>query len=175
MRIILITGVYPGAQTGGAEVQTMLLAQGLVERGHQVLFLATESGVERHFVSDEGIIVQELPGEASTCIRTGYLLRSPADRTRTHQWHLCAVGSSSGIHFSQPYGSVAHIAGRDMAGDGQLLAYHSSLVSLELFPLDTAVSSSPLQYRGIGHQDAALDSQRADPYDLQCCAARAAR
>ena len=66
MRIILITGVYPGAQTGGAEVQTMLLAQGLVERGHQVLFLATESGAERHFVSDEGIIVQELPGSAVT-------------------------------------------------------------------------------------------------------------
>lgn len=64
MRIVLITGVYPGVRTGGAEVQTALLGKGLAARGHEVLYLAVEAEEERRFTTEDGVQVQELPGWA---------------------------------------------------------------------------------------------------------------
>ncbi len=43
MRVVVVTGSYPHEKMGGAEYQTMLLARGLMRRGHQVLFLASHT------------------------------------------------------------------------------------------------------------------------------------
>ena len=61
MRIITATGFYPAERAGGAEHQTLLLAQGLAKSGLDVVFLATNSGKEREFKVGR-IIVREIPG-----------------------------------------------------------------------------------------------------------------
>ena len=61
MRAMLVTGFYPGERMGGAEYQTSLLAQGLVARGHEVVFLATNTGKE-DITEANGITVWEIPG-----------------------------------------------------------------------------------------------------------------
>lgn len=61
MRVMLVTGFYPGEKMGGAEYQTMLLAQGLARKGHKVIFLATSTGREN--VADiDGVTIWEVPG-----------------------------------------------------------------------------------------------------------------
>src|SRR5689334_17906450 len=61
MQVIVITGFYPAEQMGGAEYQTLLLAQGLVARGHDVIFLATNTRESGRF-EQRGITVLKLPG-----------------------------------------------------------------------------------------------------------------
>jgi len=65
MRAMLVTGFYPGERMGGAEYQTALLAQGLVARGHEVVFLATDTGKE-DVTEVDGITVREIPGWRTT-------------------------------------------------------------------------------------------------------------
>lgn len=65
MRILLITGSYPTKQMGGAEYQTALLGQGLVERGHTVGYLATNAGALSHNAIN-GMEVWEIPGYVQT-------------------------------------------------------------------------------------------------------------
>ncbi|MFC2036524.1 glycosyltransferase family 4 protein [Chloroflexota bacterium] len=43
MRVVVATGYYPPERMGGAEYQTLIMAQGLVELGHDVTFLATDT------------------------------------------------------------------------------------------------------------------------------------
>ena len=67
MRIVLITSVYPGARTGGAEYQTSILGKELAARGHDVMFLAIESYLAKESSQtgdywDDGIRVREVPG-----------------------------------------------------------------------------------------------------------------
>jgi glycosyltransferase involved in cell wall biosynthesis len=61
MRVMLATGFYPGARMGGAEHQTMLLGRGLLDRGHEVVFLGTDAGSEGKEQVD-GIQLWNLPG-----------------------------------------------------------------------------------------------------------------
>jgi glycosyltransferase involved in cell wall biosynthesis len=46
MRILLITGSYPTDLMGGAEMQTLVLANGLIEYGYDVTFLASDADEE---------------------------------------------------------------------------------------------------------------------------------
>ena len=46
MRILLITETYPMDLIGGAEIQTLILARGLIECGHDVTFLAADADIE---------------------------------------------------------------------------------------------------------------------------------
>lgn len=61
MRVMLVTGFYPGNKMGGAEYQTALLGKGLVNRGHEVIFLAIRAEREATIERD-GIKIVELPG-----------------------------------------------------------------------------------------------------------------
>ncbi len=61
MRIVLITGFYPGAKMGGAEYQTALLARGLTKLGHEAIFIAVRAPQEATF-EHEGVQVHELTG-----------------------------------------------------------------------------------------------------------------
>ena len=61
MRVMLVTGYYPGARVGGAEYQTSLLAQGLSARGHEVTFLA--AAADQDSVAEEnGFTIRQIPG-----------------------------------------------------------------------------------------------------------------
>lgn len=61
MHVMLVTGFFPGKKMGGAEYQTMLMAQGLLAMGHEVTFLGIKSG--REFTGEvEGVPVWEIPG-----------------------------------------------------------------------------------------------------------------
>ena len=46
MRILLITETYPMDLMGGAEIQTLILARGLIECGYDVTFLAADANIE---------------------------------------------------------------------------------------------------------------------------------
>jgi glycosyltransferase involved in cell wall biosynthesis len=46
MHVLLITSSYPMELIGGAELQTLILANGLAEYGHDVTFLAADTNVE---------------------------------------------------------------------------------------------------------------------------------
>lgn len=61
MRVLVATGFYPGKKMGGAEYQTSLIAQGLVDRGHEAGFLATGAGVTNQS-QVEGVALWEIPG-----------------------------------------------------------------------------------------------------------------
>ena len=61
MRVMVVTGFYPGARMGGAEYQTALLAQGLAARGHEVAFLATSTGQSKTYAQD-GVQIWEVSG-----------------------------------------------------------------------------------------------------------------
>lgn len=50
MRVLLVTGFYPGERMGGAEYQCSLIAQGLSKLGHTAGFLGTSAGHERFMV-----------------------------------------------------------------------------------------------------------------------------
>jgi len=65
MHIMLVTGFYPGRKMGGAEYQTALLGKGLVEKGHDVTFVAVRAEKEGTFEVD-GIKVVEIPGWRKT-------------------------------------------------------------------------------------------------------------
>lgn len=61
MRITVVTGSYPKERMGGAEYQTLLIAQGLADLSHDVVFLATKSDEGGEF--EEGkIAVLKIPG-----------------------------------------------------------------------------------------------------------------
>lgn len=49
MRIAIVTGSYPLDRIGGAEYQSLLIAHGLADLGHDVVFLATNSDEEGEF------------------------------------------------------------------------------------------------------------------------------
>jgi glycosyltransferase involved in cell wall biosynthesis len=49
MRIALVTAFYPGERMGGSEYQTLLIAEGLAELGHDVVFLGTDAAKEGEF------------------------------------------------------------------------------------------------------------------------------
>jgi glycosyltransferase involved in cell wall biosynthesis len=61
MRVALATAFYPGRRMGGSEYQTLLIAEGLAERGHDVVFLATDAAGEEEFSTD-GLRVIEVRG-----------------------------------------------------------------------------------------------------------------
>jgi glycosyltransferase involved in cell wall biosynthesis len=88
MRAMLVTGFYPGERMGGAEYQTSLLAQGLVTRGHEVVFLATDAGRESTTEVD-GITLWETPGWR----RTGWAehRRQVAQAIRETKPDICYV------------------------------------------------------------------------------------
>jgi glycosyltransferase involved in cell wall biosynthesis len=65
MRVMLVTGFYPGEKMGGAEYQTMLLAKGLAARGHEVVFLGVSAGRKRKKTVD-GVSIWEIPGWRKT-------------------------------------------------------------------------------------------------------------
>jgi glycosyltransferase involved in cell wall biosynthesis len=61
MRFILIAAFHPAEKIGGAEYQTLLIAQGLAALGHDVIFLATDSTKEEVFEAGT-ITVKKVPG-----------------------------------------------------------------------------------------------------------------
>lgn len=61
MRIITATWFYPSERMGGAEQQTLLLAHGLANLGHDVIFLGANSGEEGEF-TDGDVKVVKVPG-----------------------------------------------------------------------------------------------------------------
>ncbi len=61
MRVMVVTGFYPGVRMGGAELQTAFLASGLAERGHQAVFVATRAGTDRHYQVGK-VDVEEVAG-----------------------------------------------------------------------------------------------------------------
>lgn len=65
MRAVVVTGFDPSVRMGGAEYQSFLIAQGLVEAGHEVFFLATDAGTQKTY-DREGVTVKTLPGWRET-------------------------------------------------------------------------------------------------------------
>lgn len=61
MRITVVTGFYPAEKMGGAEYQTLLLAQGLADLGYEVVYLATHADEEGEFKVGN-ITVLTIPG-----------------------------------------------------------------------------------------------------------------
>lgn len=61
MRITVVTYFYPAERMGGAEYQTLLIAQGLAGLGHDVVFLSTDSDEEGEFEAGK-ITVLKIPG-----------------------------------------------------------------------------------------------------------------
>lgn len=61
MRIVTATAFHPSEKMGGAEHQTLLLARGLAELGHEVVFLATKSDQKDEF-SKGKITILNTPG-----------------------------------------------------------------------------------------------------------------
>lgn len=61
MRVTVVIGFHPAEKMGGAEYQTLLIAQGLASLGHDVVFLATNSGEEAKFEAGR-ITVLKVPG-----------------------------------------------------------------------------------------------------------------
>jgi hypothetical protein len=61
MRTALVTGLYPAEKMGGVEYRTLLMAQGLAELGHDVVFLAASSHEERKSKAGK-TTVAKLPG-----------------------------------------------------------------------------------------------------------------
>lgn len=61
MRIAAFTGYHPMEKMGGAEYQTLLIAQGLADLGHDIVFLATDSDEEGEFEAGK-ITVLKIPG-----------------------------------------------------------------------------------------------------------------
>jgi len=65
VRAMLVTGSYAGKKMGGAEYQTLLLAQGLSKLGHDVAFLATNAGEEETFEAGKFTVIR-IPGWRTT-------------------------------------------------------------------------------------------------------------
>lgn len=61
MRVMVVTGFYPGTRMGGAEYQTALLAQGLAARGHPTVFVATRADMDRTYCIGD-VDVEEVSG-----------------------------------------------------------------------------------------------------------------
>lgn len=61
MRLMCVTATYPRERIGGAEYQTLLLAEGLARRGHEVTFLAADGDGVDEFARD-GVHVVKVPG-----------------------------------------------------------------------------------------------------------------
>lgn len=61
MRVVTATGFHPTEKMGGAEHQTFLLARGLAELGHEVVFLTTNSDQEGKYTTGR-ITVIKTPG-----------------------------------------------------------------------------------------------------------------
>ena len=69
MRVTLATAFYPGERMGGSEYQTLLIAEGPADLGHEVIFLVTDAAKEGETKTNE-LRVMEAPGWRSVGWRT---------------------------------------------------------------------------------------------------------
>lgn len=69
MRVMVVTGFYPGVRMGGAELQTAFLANGLAEHGHPTVFVATRAGADRTYRAGK-VDVEEVAGLRTTGLKT---------------------------------------------------------------------------------------------------------
>jgi len=140
MRITLAAAFFPGDRMGGSEYQTMLIAEGLADLGHDVAYLATDASQEREFSAGK-FRVMEIPGWRSVDWKPHQVLVTQALR-HTHP-DICYVRVFEGLASIVPWCKQAGVRVVSVSASAKtaspfLLGYHptealTNLHSLEAF------------------------------------------